>query len=355
MMKTNVWHSFSRCFILLVLISAVLLTGCRKKTVQVGPPSADQLQREKEFLSSPGVIVCELQKVKLDNVKLPQNKPYFIRSMERQNKDMLLQGEITIEERQFSILLPMEGNREMALYEKKTERSPYWWGADEVNSMHKINGKYYEFSTLENKTKFSTRPYTGQTGVFKVGKGARQLEKAEFKGSVKSKNTSVAVGEVTGSWPEATGECTIPVGDYTPSIMTVVYDNISISISHNYHRDVNGKQMHERELVYGFKIRKETPYVLDFSNKPVVIFDEPEPDKNRFEAGEEITFAAVLVDPELDIMIRDLTDTAVEVEKEYTRSDGSKYTRKRKKSLDPTVVISRADGQVVAEGIMPFG
>ena len=148
----------------------------------------------------------------------------------------------------------------------------------------------------------------------------------------------------------------IPVGDYRPAIMDVRYDNLSISISHNYHRDLQGRQMGQREEIYGFQIRQDKSYVLDFSNEPVVIFDTPAPDKNRFKVGEEIKFAAVLVDAELDIMIRGLRDMSVEVEKEFKNPGGETTgTYKQKKSLDPSVVISRADGEVVAEGIMPYG
>ncbi|MHC4553330.1 MAG: hypothetical protein ACYSUT_11300, partial [Planctomycetota bacterium] len=231
-----------------------------------------------------------------------------------------------------------------------------------LNSIHKINGKYYEFSTLEGKSKFAARLYAGDTGVFKVGKGGRDLEKAEFSGSVRSKEYAAAVGDVSEGWSKPTSEYTIPVGDYNPAIMSVTYDNLSISISNNYHRNAKGVERGnpDRKEVYGFKIRKDTPYVLDFSNEPVVIFDTPAPDKNRFKVGEkvgeEIKFAAVLVDAELDIMIRGLRDMSVEVEKEFKNPGGETTgTYKQKKSLDPSVVISRADGEVVAEGIMPYG
>ena len=64
---------------------------------------------------------------------------------------------------------------------------------------------------------------------------------------------------------------------------------------------------------------------------------------------------AVLIDPELDIMIRRLDDTARKQKKEYATPNGQKRTIERNKSLDPKVVITRADGEKVAEGVMPFG
>lgn len=354
-MKKSVFRSFLSVFLGLAVFFGLFLTGCKKKTVPPKPASAEQMQKEKEFLSSSGVMVCELKEVKLDNVELPQNEPYFIRSMKRKNKDTLLQGKILIEGLEFTVLLPMESDREMALY-ANADQLPMWWGADELQSMHKINGTFYEFSTLGGKTQFAARPYTGQMGLFKVGKGDRQLEKAEFQGSVtSSEGASVAIGETEEVWAKPTREYAIPVGDYRPSIMSIAYDELSISISHNYHRDVAGKTASDRDKIYGFTIRKDQPYVLDFSNQPVVVFNDPPPEKTRFQVGEEIKFASVLVDSKLDIMIRGLRDTAIKIDKEYVNSDGTKHTYQQNKSLDPTVVISRADGEVVAEGVMPFG
>ncbi len=85
------------------------------------------------------------------------------------------------------------------------------------------------------------------------------------------------------------------------------------------------------------QVRADKPYVLDFSNEPMVVFDQPPMSQTSFSRGQEIKFAAVLIDPKLDIMIRGLDDTSV------------------RKSLDPNVVITQADGKIVAEGVMPFG
>jgi hypothetical protein len=138
--------------------------------------------------------------------------------------------------------------------------------------------------------------------------------------------------------------------------MHVTYDNLDICISDNYHTNAQGQARGQKQTVYGITIREDRPYVLDFSNKPVVVFDQPAQDKTTFKRGEEIKFAAVLVDPELDIMIRGLDDTSVKVDKEYKDSNGKVvHTAKVNKSLDPKVVIARADGQIVAEGVMPFG
>jgi hypothetical protein len=125
---------------------------------------------------------------------------------------------------------------------------------------------------------------------------------------------------------------------------------LAITISNNYHTNAQGRPSSENP-VYAMAVRADQPYVLDFSNDPVVVFGQPPKDKTIFSRGEEIQFAAVLVDPKLDIMIRGLDDTAAQVEQ--ATPTGQKY--QRPKSLDPKVVIARADGEVVAQGVMPFG
>jgi len=55
-------------------------------------------------------------------------------------------------------------------------------------------------------------------------------------------------------------------------------------------------------------------------------------------------------------MIRGLDDTAQKVPREYKDDDGNvTQTVEVNKSLDPKVVITRAGGEIVAEGVMPFG
>jgi len=209
---------------------------------------------------------------------------------------------------------------------------------------------------IEDGKKIAARSYKGPLGTIKVGKGGRNLEKVEFKGSVYQKAYIAApIGTIKELSPEAVAECTIPVGDYTSYIMHVIYDNLDICISNNYHTNAQG-QSGGKETVYGMQVREDKPYVLDFSNDPMVIFDQPPKSMASFSCGEEIKFAAVLIDPKLDIMIRGLDDTSVKVDKEYKDRDGKViHTAKVSKSLDPEVVIARADGKVIAEGVMPFG
>ena len=308
--------------------------------------------RAKEFLADPNVVTCTLTTTAISALDLPPNRlPSFVHRLRQQKKEDVKHGQITLAQRPFRVLLGERPEREFFLYDVEKKFGPDWWGSWSLYSYHKIDDQFYEFALLEDGAKLAVRPYRGPLGTIKVGKGKRELNKVEFNGSVYQKGSIGApIGTITGAWPGVVGECRIPVGDYTAYIMKVTYDNLAITISDNYHTNAQGRPSSENP-VYGMAIRADRPYVLDFSNDPVVVFDQPPKDKTVFSRGAEIQFAAVLVDPKLDIMIRGLDETAVQVEQ--ATPTGQKY--KRPKSLDPKVVIARADGEVVAQGVMPFG
>ena len=101
-------------------------------------------------------------------------------------------------------------------------------------------------------------------------------------------------------------------------------------------------------------IRKDKPFVLDFSNKPEVLFASPAKDQ-AFKPGDEIRVAAVLVDPALDIMIRGLADTKRSQKVTLKIADGRESSYEQPLSLDPIVTITDSSGKTVSEGKMPFG
>jgi len=361
-MKASILKS---SFILLSVIPllGLVLTGCKKETpphqeqAATAPPTPEQIAKEKEFLSAPDVVTCKLEKTTLSKLDLPQqHTAFFIHRMERENRENIKQAQINLANRPCKIILGERPEREFYLYDTETGIGPYWWGSWSLNSYHKINDTFFEFMLIEDGNKIASRSYKGPLGTIKVGKGGRELEKVEFNGSLLQKESGAApIGTIKERWPDPVTECRIPVGDYTPNIMKVTYDNLAIDISNNYHTNAQGQSGPEN-IVYGMQIREDKPYVLDFSNKPMVIFDQPSTSQTTFSHGQEIKFAAVLIDPKLDIMIRGLDDTSVQVDKEYKDANSKViHTTKVSKSLDPNVVIARADGEVVAEGVMPFG
>jgi hypothetical protein len=229
-----------------------------------------------------------------------------------------------------------------------------WWGGDRLSGMHVIEGSLYQFSATTKGDKLFVEPYGGEFGLLRAGVGQRKIEKAMMRGSLMSESRGVAIGPVTDDgWPEETAEASIPVGDYTPEMLDVRLGRLAVDISNNYHTDGTPRKRDGR-IVYGIKIRKDQPFVFDFANKPDMLFACPARDK-VLHPGEEINIQAVLIDPVLDTMIRGLTDTTRKQKKEQVDGEGRTFSYEQDLSLDPTVVVTDADGKRVAEGVMPFG
>jgi hypothetical protein len=238
-------------------------------------------------------------------------------------------------------LLPMEGGAAVG-----------WWGGKSLIAAHKVDGQLFTFSASPTGDQLTVRPYQGELGNLEVGPGSRKLDKLAVRGSLRSTNLAVAVGgEMEGGWPKAARSCQIPAGDYLPSYLTIDFGRLQINVSDNYHSEGKSRDRGQRAAVYGIAVGKDKPFVMDFSNPPEVMFTSPTKGQ-RVRLGEELEVKAVLTDPKLDIMIRGLEDTS---RKQTKTPDGRPLTYERNLSLDPTVLITRTNGERIAEGVMPFG
>ena len=249
-------------------------------------------------------------------------------------------GEIDIDGTRYDVFLGPYPRTEFCLIPKSNPQDyPRWLGGDNLKAMHAIGGKYYSFATTPAGNKLLVRPYDGAFGTFEVGAGERDIREMAMQGSLGSENTTVAVGgNLEDGQPKPAKSCRLPVGDYSPYYLTLTFGRLHITVSNNYYTD-GQRSRGSRPKVYGIKIRKDKPFIFDFSNKPEVMFVSPAKN-HRVKLGRELKVEAVLIDPELDIMIRRLYDTG---------------QKSRRVSLDPKVVITRAGGEKVAEGVMPFG
>lgn len=180
-----------------------------------------------------------------------------------------------------------------------------------------------------------------------------------FNGSLMSKDRSIAIGSFGGDshWPERVQSQELPEGDYTSAIMSLQMGRLQVSLSNNYHAD--GKPRGAagatgEPTVYGIKIRKDQPFVLDLSNTPQIIWPSPARD-SVLHPGQTLEAKAVLIDPVLDVMIRGMMDTSRKKKHLETQPDGRSYNYERPVSLDPTVTITDSAGTKVAGGVMPFG
>ncbi|UCG57039.1 MAG: hypothetical protein JSU70_19515 [Phycisphaerales bacterium] len=188
----------------------------------------------------------------------------------------------------------------------KPRRQTQWWGADQLIVIHVIDGRHYRFSATPAGDKLTVQPYEGEFGSFKIGSGWRLARKLRVVGSLRSTDAALAVGRQSedGELAES-NNCALPVGDYLPSYLTVWLGSTRIDVSDNYHSDGKGRDRGGRPQVYGIKIRQNRPFVLDFSNEPAVMFASPAANQ-RIKLGDALSVKAVLTDPKLDIMIRDL-------------------------------------------------
>lgn len=212
----------------------------------------------------------------------------------------------------------------------------YWWGGDQLDAIHRIDDIYYTFSCTPDGKEFRVHTYNGDLGEFKLGKIDPNDVNVGMSGSLTSPYGSVAIGPVDSSgFPNKASSYTIPVGDYYPNYMTFNLGDISVDVSENYHSEGKPVDRCGRPFVYGIKIRKDKPFIMDFSNPPAVMFASPR--KNRvYKAGDKIRVEAVLIDPVLDIMYRGMRDA-------------------QNKKIDVAVTITDSTGKTVNTGIMPFG
>ena len=227
------------------------------------------------------------------------------------------------------------------------------WGCGEyLSSLRLLDGKFYSLSTNPPGDTLMVRRYRGEFGVLRVDPGKRQLTKMAISGSMASENTTVPIGRmpsIDDYWMTSVRECEAPVGDYHPVEIRVSYGRLTFTLVYNYHADGKYRGAAGKPSVCPIKIRKDRPFLLDFSNRPEVMFVSPAK-AQTFKAGGEVCVDAVLVDPVLHAIIHDLYDTS-----RKTTYKNAGQTTEGYLSLAPTVTITNSAGKKVAEGVMPFG
>ncbi len=279
---------------------------------------------------------------------------------------------------------------------------PDWHLGGRLLALHEMGGRYWRLSTTPRGDRLFVEPYRGDFGTFTLGSGKRFVRGKKFEGSLLAKDKAVLVGDPSQEGPAGlVSSCRVPVGDYAPETLSIEYGPLFIEISSNYHAD--GKRRGKGSMAHCLAVRKDKPCVLDFSHPAEVLFASP-PRQTRLSPGDELTVHAVLVDPTQDIMIRGLRRKAQEYVSPYGIgalvaialiplvawllagrtghrllpvlsamgllvlaaglgalhvTNGMLHPRQAGlrgyDKLHPEVAIYRADGEVVASGIMPFG
>jgi len=282
-----------------------------------------------------------------------------------------------------------------------SEQLAEWIWGDRLMAIHKIAGRYWQFAATPAGDRLTVKPYPKAIGTFEISSGGRHLKEATISGVLRSQDGTVAVGGPSPHvWPEPNQSCQLPEGDYQPVLLSAQYGPLRMHIEPNCFGDGKGWDLHPSD-VYGIQIRRDRPFVLDFSNKPVVLFASPA-SAARVKRGDTVDIHALLIDPKLDIGIGDIHAMPQEristvytlvapilfiaglawlvvprLPRElrpigvvpifaalllwcwlgflsYMNAETAKVYSPHPQRLEPAVVIVRADGQVVAKGGQPF-
>jgi hypothetical protein len=206
--------------------------------------------------------------------------------------------------------------------------------------MRHLGETNYRFAATPAGDKLFVRPCEGPMGDFEVGGGAKfRTIDLTVSGYLRSRDTLVRI-----SGPK----CQLPAGDYSIWSMTIVHRNLTFMIQQNSFRD-GGSKLYQSPT-YPIRIRPDTPFVLDFSRRPQIVFAWP-PKDLRTRPGERMFVQAVLVDPVLDFVVGGLN---YGLPKEAPAS-GAKSVSSRDTNLPPQLTIARANGEIIERGSLDYG
>ena len=262
----------------------------------------------------------------------------------------------------------------------------------------------YRFSASPSGDRLFVRPYWGEYGIIKALPANRTIKTAKISGALYSGHAIYCFGgkldKFGGRKPVSSYR--IPVGDYIAGL-EIYFDDLHLSTGGNIHSDGHRAARIDGPHVLSVKIREDEPFILDFSNKPEILFASPAKE-HRLKLGEHLKVEAVLIDPKLDLMV-----TGIEkVEHGFVSSDSDwtffiyqghlwadaiavilcllsviMHSKRRiflvlaglvtaitvgsavvyfvisiecvYDNISPSVKIARSDGEIVASGVMPFG
>ncbi len=210
-----------------------------------------------------------------------------------------------------------------------------WYGGDRLKALHRLGDTYYRLAATPNGDRIFVWPYQGAFGTLEVKSGRRSATTVQASGSLAARDVAVSLNEgLDAQNVKPTDSYRLPVGDYAVEMLSINYDALNCLVLRNSHEDGRpGGRASQGPSAYAIRIREDKPFALDLSGRPQVLFAAPGKDQ-RFAPSEQLEVKAVLTDPQLDIMFRMVNQGG---------------------PLNPKVTIRRANGQIVAEGTMPFG
>jgi hypothetical protein len=168
----------------------------------------------------------------------------------------------------------------------------------------------YRFSASPSGDKLIVRPYQGKYGTIEVAPVNKRIKRARMSGALFSGEAMFFLDGKQDKYGylKPVPSSRIPVGDYTASL-DFFLDDLRIGTSANSHTDGCWRSQIEVGPSLQIRIREDESFVLDFSNKPEVIFTSPQKGL-RLRPGEQLQVQPILLDPKLDIMITEIQKEA---------------------------------------------
>jgi hypothetical protein len=320
-------------------------------------------------------------------------------------------GEIEIAQRRFNVTilngypLGTRWDRPGTIVKLQTRGGMNWFGPDRLMALHKIGDRYWHLSMTPAGDRFFVEPYEGRLGVLQIDAGGWPFRRTTFSGALLARDKAVAVGQDDGRGHyRFARSCEVPVGDYTPVLLDVRCGPLAFGFSNNGYTDGMAGDP-DPNAAYTLRIRPDRPCVLGLSRKATILFASPARG-TRLKPGDNLQVTAVLVDPKSNAMIRALRRQPREEESRTSlaligfmivaplgvwiafgksrqqyrylplfsgigllllvgylgglfalnallhpgQPGAAKY-----EDLTPRVTITRSNGEIVAEGAMPFG
>ncbi len=220
--------------------------------------------------------------------------------------------------------------------------------------MHRINDQMIALSATPLGDELRIEPYAGETGVLEIGPGGRAITELAVSGGLASTGRMVPLGQhrIVPDAPVARRH-ELPVGDYFAPSLIVRYGRLRFGCRILTQFALQPEER-PKPVSFRIRIRKDEPFVLDFSGKPEVVFMTPVT-KQSFKPGQIVGIRAMLAERERGIVITGLEDTTRPKGRERFKIDDEEFTVLVYERLDPEVVIRNAKGEEVARGKMPFG
>jgi hypothetical protein len=182
---------------------------------------------------------------------------------------------------------------------------PSWLGSERLRALHQIGDQFWRLSTTPSGSQLIVEPYAGGLGTIEIGLAGQPPQSATFDGSLFARDKAVAVGE-----PGQSGACRgvrtwkVPAGDYAPRTLSIYCGSSIFWIAGD---DSSGAMSARRGTAsaYPWRIRENEIFTLEFADKPEILFASP-PEGARLRPGAELKVVPVVVDPKLNARIQGL-------------------------------------------------